>query len=82
MARQIDHQTKFVAYLMGGPASFTDEHLARVHEHLRIDDESFDELVLIFRETLEDHDMDETDVGVVIGELTRRRRLVVTEGTS
>lgn len=79
MARQIDHQTKFVAYVMGGPASFTDEHLERVHRHLSIDERSFDELVLIFRETLEDHGMDETDVGAVVAELTRRKRLVVKE---
>jgi hemoglobin len=63
MARQVDHQTKFVAYLMGGPASFTDEHLERVHSRLNIDDESFDELTLVFRETLEDHELDETDIG-------------------
>jgi hemoglobin len=77
MSRQIDHQTKFVAYLMGGPASFTDEHIERVHAHLDIDQGSFDTLVVIFRETLEDHDMDETDIGAVIGELTSRKRLVV-----
>jgi len=82
MPRQIDHQTKFVAYLMGGPASFTDEHLERVHRHLAIDEESFEELVVVFRETLEDHDLDETDIGTVVAELTSRRRLVVTRADS
>ena len=82
MARQIDHQTKFIAYLMGGPASFTDEHIARVHAHLGIDEASFDELALVLRETLEDHNMDETDVGMVVGEFARRKRLVITEGAS
>ena len=82
MRRQIDHQTKFVAYLMGGPASYTDEHIARVHARLGIDEESFDELVMVFRETLEDHDMAETDVGSVIAELTKRKRLVVTESSA
>ena len=28
MPKLIDHQTKFVSSLMGGPASFTDEHIA------------------------------------------------------
>ena len=81
MARQVDHQTKFVAYLMGGPASFTDEHLESVHSLLNIDDESFDELTLVFRETLEDHELDETDIGTIVAELTSRRRLVVTRET-
>ena len=30
----IDHQTKFVSGLLGGPASFTDEHLRRAHARL------------------------------------------------
>lgn len=77
MAKQIDHQTKFVAFLMGGPASFSDEHLERVHDHLNIDDSSFEELLLVFRETLEDAGMDDTDTGVVVGELVKRKRLVV-----
>ena len=77
MRRQIDHQTKFVAYLMGGPASFTDEHLERVHSHMDIDEASFNEIVEVFRETLEDHDLDETDIGTIVAELTVRKRLVV-----
>lgn len=82
MRRQIDHQTKFIAYLMGGPASFTDEHLARVHDRLDIDEASFDELSLVLRETLEDHGMDDTDVGIVVGEFAKRKRLVVKEPAS
>ena len=31
MKKQIDHQTKFIASIMGGPASFTDDMLRRVH---------------------------------------------------
>jgi len=31
MKRLIDHQTKFFAALMGGPASYTNDHLERVH---------------------------------------------------
>ena len=77
MRRQIDHQTKFVAYLMGGPASFSDEHLERVHSRMDIHNEAFNEIVEVFRETLEDHDIDETDIGTIVAELTVRKRLVV-----
>ena len=30
MRSQIDHQSKFVSAVMGGPGSYTDEHLQRV----------------------------------------------------
>jgi hemoglobin len=77
MATQIDHQTKFVAFLMGGPSSFTNEHLQRVHARLGIDDSSFDRMTLVFRETLEDHGMDETDIGDVMREISSRRPYIV-----
>lgn len=34
MPKLIDHQTKFVASLMGGRASFTDTHIAGAHRGL------------------------------------------------
>jgi hemoglobin len=77
MRRLIDHQTKFMVSVMGGPASYTDEHLSRVHAHLGIDDAAFNEVAALLRETLEDHDYDEGDIAVVIGEIVRRRPLIV-----
>jgi hemoglobin len=62
MRRLIDHQTKFVSALMGGPASFSNEHLARAHAHLGISPEEYDEMGEIFRETLEDLDVPEVEV--------------------
>jgi hemoglobin len=78
MKRQIDHQTKFIAQLMGGPVSYTDDELARRHANLNIDDKAFDELATILKETLEDFDVDATDIAAVHGEFAKRRRLVVT----
>lgn len=80
MSTLIDHQTKFIASLMGGPASFSDEHLRRVHQRLRISEEAFGEMGQLLRETLEDHDVDETDIGTVIGEIIARRTYVVAGG--
>ena len=79
MAKQIDHQTTFVASLMGGPSSYTDEHLQRVHVHLKITPAAFSEMIVVFRETLEDHGLDETDIGLVIGEMNARRAFIVQE---
>jgi len=60
--RLIDHQTKFVSALMGGPVSFSNEHLARAHGHLGISPEDYVEMAEIFRETLEDHDLPQVEV--------------------
>ncbi len=62
MRRLVDHQTKCVSALMGGPASYSNEHLARAHAHLRISPEEYDEMGEIFRETLEDFEVPEVDV--------------------
>jgi hemoglobin len=73
----IDHQTKFVASMMGGPASFSNEHLDRVHRQLGIDDPAFEEMVLVFRDTLEDHEIEEGDIAEVLGEIQARRMFIV-----
>lgn len=52
--RLIDHQTKFISAIMGGPASYSDEHIARAHGRLGISVEDYDEMAALFRETLED----------------------------
>ncbi|MET4805066.1 hemoglobin [Limibacillus sp. MBR-115] len=74
----IDHQTKFIASLMGGPASYTDEVLRRVHLNLSISDEAFDEMATILEETLEDFEFDPADVHNVIHEIKKRRHVIVT----
>lgn len=79
MPRLMDHQTKFIASLMGGPASYTDEHLARVHERHHITERAFDRMALVLRESLEDHGLDETDIGQIHGEILARRTFVVDE---
>ncbi len=77
MKRQVDHQTKFFSYLMGGPASFTDAHLVSVHKRLHITPEGFDEMALTLRETLEDFELDESDIAAVMSAFLSRRRLVM-----
>jgi hemoglobin len=60
--RLIDHQTKFVSALMGGPASYSNDHLTRAHAHLGISPEEYAEMGEIFKETLEDFDVPEVEV--------------------
>jgi hemoglobin len=54
MPKLIDHQTRFISFLMGGPASYTDEHIGHVHARLGITLLEFDEMVELLTETLED----------------------------
>lgn len=77
MRRLVDHQTKFISYVMGGPASFTDETLRQVHAHLDIDDAAFDEMISLFSDTLEDYDFEEEDIHAVISALENRRPIIV-----
>jgi len=78
MRRLIDHQTKFVAFLMGGPASFSNEELERVHSRLNINDREFAEMVELFKETLEDFDFEASDIAAIQSELLTRKRYIVT----
>jgi hemoglobin len=78
MPKLIDHQTRFVSFLMGGPASYTDEHIAHVHARLGISLREFDEMVELLTETLEDFDFISDDIAKIEGELRRRESAIVT----
>ncbi|MBT5051377.1 MAG: group 1 truncated hemoglobin [Rhodospirillaceae bacterium] len=77
MSKQIEHQTKFIASLMGGPASYSNEELERVHSRLNINEAEFQEMVALLKETLEDFDFDDTDIGAVQSEMMSRKRFIV-----
>ena len=79
MKRLIDHQTKFISSMMGGPASYTNEHLERVHAHLGITNIAFEESVDMLEETLEDHNFKDEDIDEVKKEVTSRKNFVVTK---
>lgn len=77
MKRLIDHQTKFIATVMGGPASYTDEQLERVHAHLGITEDAFVESMALLQETLEDFGFTDEDVQQVMDQMTRRKNFIV-----
>ena len=80
MKRLIDHQTKFIASMMGGHASYTNEHLERVHAHLGITESAFMETVDMLAETLEDYDFEDEDIRQVEDEVMSRKNHVVMKG--
>jgi len=77
MPAMIDHQTKFISQVMGGPASYTDDVLKRVHTPLKIDETAFKEMMALLRDTLEDFDMDNGDIEAILEEVRVRQPLVV-----
>ncbi len=77
MRRQIDHQTKFIASLMGGPASFTNQELERAHARFTITRSEFDEMMELLQETLEDFDLADDDVNEVVQNFNSRANFVI-----
>ena len=77
MARLIDHQTKFVASLLGGPASFGDDRLHHVHAHLEISDADFDEMAALLAEALEEHGMSGADIATAVAAVEAKRGIIV-----
>jgi hemoglobin len=76
--RLIDHQAKFISSLMGGPASYTDEHLRRVHARLGITTADFREMIALLEEVLEEYEIAATDIEAVIAAIRRREGVIVT----
>jgi hemoglobin len=79
MRRLIDHQTKFIATVMGGPASYTNDHLERQHARLKITEEAFLEAVALLRETLEDHGFEDEDVQYIKDDIMSRKNFIVAK---
>ena len=82
MSKLIDHQTKFFATLLGGPVSYTDEQLRKLHTSMGIQDHHFDVILGLVQETLEDHDIDEQAVTSIIEKMNTYRSAIVTVGQS
>lgn len=77
MSRIVDHQTKFLSSLMGGPASYTDKQIEKLHAHLAIAARHFEQLAVILRETLLEHGVSEEDTAAIVATFTNSRDLVV-----
>ena len=77
MQRLVEHQAKFLSTVMGGPASYSDVVLQETHRHLNIDDQAFDEMMALLRETLEGANIAHADIETIIADLNARRTHIV-----
>jgi hemoglobin len=77
MQRLVEHQAKFISSVMDGPTSYSNNELREAHEHLDIDDHAFDEMIFLFKTTLKDFKITDTDVEAIIADLNARRVYIV-----
>ena len=77
MPRLMDHQTKFVSSLMGGPAATSDNRLKAAHQGLDITDAHFDEIARLLVEAMSEFDMAPEDIDSVVRSVEAKRSLIV-----
>lgn len=77
MQRLVEHQALFLAYIMGGPASYSDEELRRTHAPLHIDQPAFEEMLGMLREVLAEWDLGPADIEQVMAAMTSRRPSII-----
>jgi hemoglobin len=80
LARLVDHQTKFLTYLMGGPVDYAPARLRQAHAHLNVTHEDFDEIVRLLAEVLGEQGFSPRDRAQVLDLVERHRSLIVGEG--
>lgn len=80
MKRLVDHQTKFIASLLGGPASYSDDRLHQLHSHLGITNKDFDEMCVLLSEAIAEHGFTKEDQDTVMAEVEARRPFIVSRG--
>ena len=77
MSQLIDHQTRFFASAMGGPASFDDGHLEKMHRGRGITEEAWDAVVAVLLDTLNAFNVEEGDIQLIAGAVASKKPLIV-----
>ncbi len=67
MKRLMNHQTQFFSSIMGGPVSYEDGQLEKIHRRLNVTEEAFGEVAELLEEVLEDFEMEEGDIETIMG---------------
>jgi len=77
MPRLINHQTRFMSQVLGGPANYSGRELGEAHARFRITVEHFDLVAEILEETLEDGGMEDDDVESIMDIVAGTREVIV-----
>ncbi len=78
MSALIDHQTKFISQVMGGPAAYSNEILEQVHRNLGITPTAFEEMAGLLEQTLAEFEFADEDIRMVMAEIRNREAYIVT----
>jgi hemoglobin len=75
----IDHQTKFLAAVMGGPGEYDDRKLKSAHNKFKITETEWNEVVSILIDTLKNFKVDENDITILVNVINSKKALIVME---
>jgi hemoglobin len=64
---------------MGGPASYSNDHLEKVHARLGITEAAFMEAMVLMKDTLEEHNFLDEDIQQVQDEMMNRKNYIVAK---
>ncbi|MEM8914429.1 MAG: group 1 truncated hemoglobin [Pseudomonadota bacterium] len=78
MKALIDHQTKFIAQVMGGPAGYSNEALQNVHAKHDIDMAAFSEVAVLLEQTLTEFDVEPTDIKIIMDDVASRASFIIS----
>ncbi|MBD8069814.1 group I truncated hemoglobin [Bacillus sp. PS06] len=62
MKKQIQHQTKFISFALGGPKQYSGQSMAKAHEGMNIQPEHFDAIVKHLHDALAHFGVGEGDI--------------------
>jgi hemoglobin len=79
MGRLIDHQTRFFASAMGGPASYTDTHLEKMHQNLSITEDAWNAVVAVLLDTLNAFSIEDVDIQQIVTAVGSKKPLIVAQ---
>jgi hemoglobin len=78
IAGLIDHQSRFLAMVMGGPPAQTAHELELAHERFTIKDDDFDEMLRLLERSLSSFEVDPEDIAQVISRYREMQSAVVS----
>ena len=78
MAQLVDHQTKLICSVMGGPTSYSASQLRSVHARYAIDGEAFAEVTALLREALEEAGLEASDIDCIMDEVDGFKPFIVS----
>jgi len=78
MENLMDHQTKFLCMVLGGPNNYTGRALGAAHSKLSITPSAFGEVAGHLKDTLVKAGVESTDIDTIIGVVAGTQKDIVT----